>query len=95
MMHSERLLRMAIEIAKTGEFNVDRRNIDRDYLLNIRLGNATYDELINELDDLKKEFDKACAESNLPEDIDVKKVNNILLDIRWKQILKEIQTDIQ
>lgn len=85
MSHSVRLMHMGLEIAKTGQVNVDRTNIDRDFILNIRLGNSTYDELINYLDSKKKEMENAMAESTLPENIDVEFVNNLLLKVREKQ----------
>ena len=76
---------MGLEIAKTGQVNVDRTNIDRDFILGIRLGNSTYDELINYLDSKKEEMENAMAESTLPENIDVEFVNNLLLKIRDRQ----------
>lgn len=85
MSHSVRLMHMGLEIAKTGQVNVDRTNIDRDFILGIRLGNSTYDELINYLDSKKEEMENAMAESTLPENIDVEFVNNLLLKIRDRQ----------
>lgn len=86
MAHSVRLLHMGIEIAKTGIVNIDRTNIDRDFIMNIRLGKMSYDELISYLDSKKEEMDKAIEESTIPETIDKNFVNNILLNIRKKQL---------
>lgn len=86
MAHSVRLLHMGIEIAKTGVVNIDRTNIDRDFIMNVRLGKMSYDELINYLDSKKEEMDKAIEESTIPDKIDTDFVNNILLNIRKKQI---------
>ena len=86
MAHSVRLLHMGIEIAKTGIVNIDRTNIDRDFIMNVRLGKMSYDELITYLDSKKEEMDKAIEESTIPEKIDTDFVNNILLNIRKKQI---------
>lgn len=86
MAHSVRLLHMGIEIAKTGVINIDRTNIDRDFIMNVRLGKMSYDELINYLDSKKEEMDKAIEESTIPDKIDTDFVNNILLNIRKKQI---------
>lgn len=88
MAHSVRLMHMALEIAKTGQVNVDRTNIDRDFIMNVRLGNTTYDELITYLDSKKEEMEIAMEESTLPEKIDVEMVNNLLLSIRKKQLIK-------
>lgn len=86
MSHSVRLMHMGLEIARTGQVNVDRSKIDRDFILGIRLGNSTYDELINYLDSKKDEMEKAMEESTLPDTIDVNFVNQLLLDIRETQI---------
>lgn len=86
MAHSVRLLHMGIEIAKTGVINIDRTNIDRDFIMNVRLGKMSYDELITYLDSKKEEMDKAIEESTIPDTIDTDFVNNILLNIRKKQI---------
>lgn len=86
MAHSVRLLHMGIEIAKTGVINIDRTNIDRDFIMNVRLGKMSYDELINYLDSKKEEMDKAIEESTIPDKIDTDFVNNILLNIRKKQL---------
>ena len=84
--HSVRLLHMGIELAKTGESNVDRTNIDRDFILNIRMGNTSYEEIIAYLEGKKDEMEKAMSESTLPEHIDVEFVNNLLLKIRKQQL---------
>lgn len=86
MSHSVRLMHMGLEIARTGQVNVDRSKIDRDFILGIRLGNSTYDELINYLDSKKDEMEKAMEESTLPDTIDVNFVNQLLLNIRETQI---------
>lgn len=77
---------MGIELAKTGKFNVDRTNIDRDFILNIRMGNTSYEEIIAYLEGKKDEMEKAMSESTLPEHIDVEFVNNLLLKIRKQQL---------
>ena len=84
--HAVRLLHMGIEIAKTGKFNVDRTYIDRDFILDIRLGNTNYEEIIEYLENKKDEMEKAMAESTIPAAIDANFVNNLLLDIRKKQL---------
>ena len=81
MCHSARLLNMGIEIAKYGEIHVNRENIDRDFLLNIRLGNKTYDEIINYLEEKIEEFNNAIKDCTLPKEPDLIKVNNLLNDI--------------
>ena len=84
--HSVRLLHMGIELAKTGKINVYRTNIDRDFILNISMGNTSYEEIIAYLEGKKDEMEKAMSESTLPEHIDVEFVNNLLLKIRKQQL---------
>ena len=84
--HSVRLLHMGLELAKTGQFNVDRTNIDRDFILNIRLGNTSYEEIIEYIEGKKDEMEKAMAESTIPDKIDVEFVNDLLLKIRKEQL---------
>lgn len=86
MCHSVRLMHMGLEIANTGEVNIDRTNIDKDFLMRIRNAEFSYDELISYLDDKKAEMEEAMNNSKLPEKIDVEFVNNLLLNIRRKQI---------
>ena len=83
MMHCVRLLTMGIEIATTGQVNVDRTDIDREFLLNIRLGNTTYEEIIAYADAKKNELQAAIEKCDfLPDKIDMNEVNNILINIR-------------
>ena len=84
--HSFRLVNMGIEIANGKGVNVDRTNIDRDFLLSIRNHKYEYDELIVKLEEKVKEMNDAVAQSTLPDKIDVEYVNNLLLGIRKKQL---------
>lgn len=84
--HAVRLLHMGIEIAKGEGFNVDRTGIDRDFILNIRLGNTSYEEIIAYIESKKDEMEKLMKDSTLPDAIDVNFVNDLLLDIRRRQI---------
>jgi len=90
MSHCLRLLNCATEIAQTGVFNVDRTNIDRDLLLSIKKGEYPYDMLIEMAEKKDKEMREAMENSKLPEKVDADAVNKILLDIRYKQIKKEL-----
>lgn len=81
MMHCTRILNMGIEIAKTGQINVDRTNIDREFLLNIRLGNTTYDDIITHVTAKQDELDEAIKNSTLPEHCDMEKVNELLIKL--------------
>ena len=83
--HAVRLLHMGKEIALNGEVNVDRTNIDRDFILDIRLGNTDYESIISYIEEQKDEMERLMAASSLPEHINVEQINNILLDINKKR----------
>lgn len=82
MMHCFRLLSMCIEVAEGKGILIDRRNIDREFLMDVRNRKYTYDELMTKLLELKAKMDKAIEESTIRENIDIEFVNNLLLDCR-------------
>jgi len=88
-MHCFRIVKMGIELAKTGEFNIDRSKIDREFLLDIRLGNHSYDYLMSEANKLIEEANETIKTSSLQEHVDVEFVNNLLLDIRHRELRGE------
>ena len=81
-MHCFRLLSMCIEVAEGKGILVDRTNIDRDFLMDVRNRKYTYDELMEKLLDLKARMDKAIENTNIRDSIDVEFVNNLLIDCR-------------
>ena len=82
MMHCFRLLTMCIEVAEGKGLLVDRTNIDRDFLMDVRNRKYTYPELMEKLLDLKARMDSAIEKSNIKDAIDVEFVNNLLLNCR-------------
>ena len=80
--HCFRLLSMCIEVAEGKGILIDRTNIDRDFLMDVRNRKYTYDELMEKLLELKARMDKAIEESSIRDSIDVEFVNNLLLDCR-------------
>jgi predicted nucleotidyltransferase len=82
MLHCFRLLSMCIEVAEGKGLLIDRTNIDRDFLMNVRNRKYTYDELMEKLLELKAKMDSAIEKSNIKDSIDVEFVNNLLLDCR-------------
>lgn len=84
--HSFRLMNMCIEIAQGKGFIVNRRGIDREFLLDVKQHKYEYDDIIKLLDAKKIEMDEAIASSTLPDDIDVDFVNNFVVNIRKKQL---------
>lgn len=77
-----RLLQMCIEIAKGEGVKVNRKNIDREFLLNIKNHKYEYEEIMSMLEDKENEMQDAIAKSTIKETVDVELVNNLLLDIR-------------
>lgn len=84
MCHSFRLIKMAIEIANGEGMKLDRRNIDADFLLDVRNRKYTYSELMEKLIKLKDELDVAIENSTIPDTIDEEFVNDLLLKARKK-----------
>jgi hypothetical protein len=80
MMHTFRLLEMAIEIAQEGRINVMRPN--RKFLLGIKSGDYEFDYLIKLADDKKQEMDEAFTRSNLPEAPNLVKIEKWLVEAR-------------
>ncbi|MFT7453108.1 MAG: hypothetical protein ACI9VN_003845, partial [Patescibacteria group bacterium] len=80
MMHTFRLLDMAIEILSTGTINVKRPN--REELLIIRRGEAIYDDLIERAEEKMKQVEEAYAKSTLQEEPNVAKAEELLVQMR-------------
>lgn len=80
MMHTFRLLEMAIEIARDHEIKVKRH--DRQFLLNIKSGTFEYDELIKLADEKQKEMEAAFASSSLPDRPNIKKIKEMTFALR-------------
>lgn len=82
MMHTFRLLEMAIEIAREKRINVKRPN--RNYLLDIKAGNFEYDDLVNKANQLQNEMEKAFADCDLMEKPNREKINDLTFKLREK-----------
>jgi len=80
MMHTFRLLDMAIEILATQKINVWRPN--REELLSIRKGEWQYDDLIEKANKKMELVQKAYEESTLPDKPDGKKLEELLVELR-------------
>ncbi|MFN8575731.1 MAG: nucleotidyltransferase domain-containing protein [Candidatus Sericytochromatia bacterium] len=82
MMHVFRLLEMAIEIAKEKKVNVKRPN--RDFLLDIKSGRFEYDDLVKMAEEKKLEMEISFENSSLPNEPDLKKINELTFRLRDK-----------
>jgi predicted nucleotidyltransferase len=80
LMHTIRLLEMAGEIAREGVLRVRRPN--RDFLLEIRAGEFSYDQLVSQAEDLHAGLDAVFAASSLPDEPDRAAVNALLVELR-------------
>lgn len=80
MMHTFRLLNMAEEIAREGKVFVRRQ--DRDYLLKIRSGVFSYEELVDLANEKVTEIHSLYATSTLPLSPDLHQAEQILFEIR-------------
>jgi uncharacterized protein len=81
MMHAFRLVYMGIELARTGKLNVRRTN-DREFLMNIRKLQFTYEELVIKLEKSLLEMNQAFAKSSLREFPDENYLSDFLRDKR-------------
>lgn len=82
MMHTFRLLEMAIEIAQEKKVNVKRPN--RNYLLDIKAGKFEYEELVNKANELQIKMENAFEKSDLMEEPDRERINNLTYKLREK-----------
>jgi hypothetical protein len=80
LMHCRRLLDMSMEIATEGKILVRRPNASD--LLKIRRGEVNLGELISKAEEDIKTLDSLFSKSSLPDDVDKKWVNDLLLEIR-------------
>lgn len=80
LMHCVRLLDMCEEIAKENTIHVHRPNAEQ--LLNIRRGNVDLNTIIEHCEYKLEELKGIYKNSNLPEDIDKKELNTLLLNLR-------------
>ena len=85
-----RLLSCWVEIVRDGKYNVNRRNIDREYLIKIKRGELTYNEIIEAAKEKIAEAEKYSKTCNLPEHCDQEFLNEWLLNVRLKQLRGEL-----
>lgn len=78
-MHLIRLLRSGVDILEFGVVPVKRE--DKDYLLDIRSGKYTYEEIIKESERLKNKVELIANKSALPEKPNVNLAKQVMLEI--------------
>jgi uncharacterized protein len=80
LLHCRRLLDMAMEIATEGTLKVRRPNAE--YLLKIRRGEVPLEAIIEQAEMDIEHLKGLYAQSSLPNDVDLKFVNELLLEVR-------------
>jgi hypothetical protein len=88
LAHCHRLLDMAIEIGEGKGINVRREN--REQLLSIRRGEYDYDTLINEANEKIAKMDEVFLDANLPNDIPLSFINDLLLSMRKRRYFENL-----
>ena len=79
MSHTIRLMKMGIEFLSTGQLNVQRE--DNQYLVDIKKGMYTLDQLKAESERLFQMAELALVNSRLPDKVDRAKAEKLLVDI--------------
>ncbi len=82
MMHTFRLLEMAIEIGKDREINVQRPN--RNFLLDIKNGIYEYEDLLIMAQERQEEMEKFFENSKLPERPNIELISELAYKLRDK-----------
>ena len=80
LLHCVRLLRMAKEIGEDKGVIIKRN--DFKYLLDIKKGNINLNDILKESSEIMDKLNDLFENSNLPDDIDLNKVNSFLFKIR-------------
>lgn len=83
-MHTVRLLTSVIEILETQNYCTYRPN--REYLMDIRNGKYTLDELFEIIDDLEQKVESLYETSELQYSCDFNKINNWLIDFNRRAL---------
>lgn len=82
MMHTIRLLQMALKIFKNNELIIEVDN--RSELLEIKSGKFSYEEVVKMSDDLIVEIEESYSKSTLMTKPDLNKIENLLIKLRLK-----------
>jgi len=82
MMHTIRLLQVALEIVRDGELNVKRPN--REELLAIKRGELEYQEVLDMAEHLMEQIEKVTPESELQDKPDYRQMESLLVEMRGR-----------
>lgn len=84
-MHCFRLMHIAAEIAE-GKGIILERTWDRQFLMDVRNHKFEYDEIIERLEEDKQRMNQLMEQSTIREKIDIDFVNNLMIEIRERQL---------
>lgn len=84
-MHLIRLLIMGAEILEGKGINTYREK-DREFLLDIRNGKYSYEEIFEIVDKYEKKFEYAKENCALPDNPDYKKINELVMEINRRVV---------
>jgi hypothetical protein len=87
--HCIRLLTMGEELVNGKGFILDRRNIDRDFILSVKMGEWNYDDIMKICMEKRKYIEENAENCNLPEKVDEQTVNDMIVEIRKKYFKSE------
>lgn len=79
-MHLIRLLKMGVEVLLNGYLEVNRSK-DREFLLNVRDGKYTWDEIFEIVANLNEDLKQAKEKTFLPKETDYQKIHTLYSDI--------------
>lgn len=88
MMHCFRMIHMASEIAQ-GQGVILQRTEDRQFLLDVRNHKFEYDQIAEMLDVEVAKMNRLFEKSTIQEKVDVDFVNELMIDIRKKQLAEK------
>ena len=82
LMHCMRLLMSGISIVKTGKPIVRFCGDDQKYLMDIRSGQFSYEELVSRAENMIQEIDRLTEGCSLPSQPDIHKINELYRHLR-------------
>jgi hypothetical protein len=80
MMHTFRLLDMAIEIGRDKMINVKRPN--REFLLDVKQGKYEYNDLLESANQKQEEMETVFSNSDLPDKPNLELIDELTFKIR-------------
>lgn len=81
MSHAVRLYKMGLEIIREGVVKVDRREIDAEYLRDIRLGRVSLNSIKDNVTELEKEIEEAYISCSLQDEPEIEFINNLQINL--------------